>query len=163
MVNLSWCGIVRVDLNLVTAQSLTVTVKDDDITLGVGDTLNLTCSTAIDSPRSLGLEVTWLVSPVPGGGPAPAEPQVLARMGRDGVVTGAGWPVGLRRVEAGVFQLLVGGLSRSDSGLYSCSVQAWIRRSRGDWYQAAQNTSRPVQVLVTMKGECQRVSATSLH
>ncbi|KAJ8332285.1 hypothetical protein SKAU_G00427110, partial [Synaphobranchus kaupii] len=132
-----------------TAQSLTVSVEDDDITLSMDDTLNLTCSVAIDYQRSLGLEVTWLVSPASGGGSA--EPQVLARMTRDGVVKGVDSPVGFARVEAGSFRLLVQGVVQSDSGLYSCRVRAWIRRSGGEWYQAAQNTSDPVQVLVTMK------------
>ncbi|XP_061092285.1 prostaglandin F2 receptor negative regulator-like [Conger conger] len=135
-----------------TAQSLAVSVgEDDDITLAVGDTLNLTCSVAVDYPRSLRLEVTWLLSSAPGASPAPAEPRVLAQVGRDGVVKGAGRPVGLTRVEPGAFQLLVRGLARSDSGLYSCRVRAWIHRTTGDWYQAAQNSSHPVRVLVTVK------------
>ncbi|KAJ8283116.1 hypothetical protein COCON_G00056350 [Conger conger] len=128
-----------------------VTPTDDDITLAVGDTLNLTCSVAVDYPRSLRLEVTWLLSSAPGASPAPAEPRVLAQVGRDGVVKGAGRPVGLTRVEPGAFQLLVRGLARSDSGLYSCRVRAWIHRTTGDWYQAAQNSSHPVRVLVTVK------------
>ncbi|KAG5851556.1 hypothetical protein ANANG_G00052930 [Anguilla anguilla] len=132
-----------------TAQSLTVSVEEDDITLSVGDTLNLTCSIAIDYQLSLGLEVTWLLSPAPRGGPA--ESRVLAQMSRDGVVKGAAGPVRFTRVEAGLFRLLVQGVAQADSGLYSCRVRVWIRRSGGEWYQAAQNTSAPVQVLVTMK------------
>ncbi|XP_035250419.1 prostaglandin F2 receptor negative regulator-like [Anguilla anguilla] len=130
-----------------TSQSLTVAVGANR-TLSVDDTLNLTCSVAADGLAALGLEVTWLVGSAPGGGPT--DSRVLARVSRDGVVTGASDLVGVRRVGAGVFTLVIRGVSKSDSGQYSCRVSAWIRQSGGEWYQAAEKTSNSATVLVTM-------------
>ncbi|KAI1885157.1 hypothetical protein AGOR_G00217300 [Albula goreensis] len=139
-----------------TAQSLTVSVGDENATLSVDDTLNLTCSITTGNLAALGLEVTWLMSPTPGGGPV--EPQVLVQMSRDGVVEGASDLLGLTRVGAGSFRLLLRGVDRSDAGLYSCRVRAWIRPTGGDWYQAAEKTSSPIWVMVTVKEPVFRVT-----
>ncbi|KAJ8407417.1 hypothetical protein AAFF_G00279910 [Aldrovandia affinis] len=139
-----------------TAESLAVSVEEANATLSVDDTLNLTCSAAADDRPALGLEVTWLLNPAPGGDPA--EPRVVAHMSRDGVAEGASEAVGVARVGAGSFRLLVRGVGQDDTGLYSCRVRAWIHRSGGDWYQAAEKTSDPVQVLVTLKDPDFRVT-----
>ncbi|KAJ8350916.1 hypothetical protein SKAU_G00260460 [Synaphobranchus kaupii] len=130
-----------------TAQSLTVAMEANS-TLSVGDTLNLTCSIAADGLGALGLEVTWLVSSAPGGGPT--DSRVLVRMGRDGVVTDPSDLVGVTRVGTGVFRLVLHDVGLSESGLYSCMVRAWIRQTSGKWYQAAEKTSNSALVLVTM-------------
>ncbi|KAJ8247196.1 hypothetical protein GJAV_G00259840 [Gymnothorax javanicus] len=132
-----------------TAQSLSISVGAEGITLAVGETLNLTCSVSIEYQPFLGLEVTWLRSPAPGV--SPSEPEVLAQLSRDGVVKGTEGRVEFARVEVQSFQLLVRDIGQSDSGRYSCQVQAWIRRTEGEWYQAALNTSDPVRVQVTVK------------
>ncbi|XP_036401289.1 prostaglandin F2 receptor negative regulator [Megalops cyprinoides] len=130
-----------------TAQSMTVTVEDNT-TLSVAETLNLTCTVAADDLDAVSLEVAWLV--VPSAGAGSMGPQVLVQMGRDGVVPDGSELVGVSRVEAGSFRLAMRGVERSDSGLYSCRVRAWIQKSSGEWYQAAEKTSIPVQVLVTL-------------
>ncbi|KAJ8410430.1 hypothetical protein AAFF_G00193340 [Aldrovandia affinis] len=130
-----------------TAQSLMVTVEDNS-TLSVDDTLNLTCTVNADDLSALGLEVTWLVSPDTGG--SPSAPRVLVHINWDGVVTDSSGLVGVSRVGVGAFRLVVRGVDRSDSGLYSCRVQAWVRQSSREWYQAADKTSAPALVLVTV-------------
>ncbi|KAG7463640.1 hypothetical protein MATL_G00178840 [Megalops atlanticus] len=130
-----------------TAQSMTVTVEDNT-TLSVDETLNLTCTVAADDLDAVSLEVAWLV--VPSAGAGSTGPQVLVQMGRNGVVPDGSELVGVSRVETGSFRLTMRGVDRSDSGLYSCRVRAWIRKSSGEWYQAAEKTSDPVQVLVTL-------------
>ncbi|KAG9349693.1 hypothetical protein JZ751_028141, partial [Albula glossodonta] len=130
-----------------TAQSLVVTV-DNNRTLSVDDTLNLTCTIAADDLTALGLEVTWVVSPALGAGPS--GPRVLVHMSQDGVVTGSSDHLGVSRVGTGTFSLVVHGVDRSDSGQYSCRVRAWVRQSSGKWYQAAEKTSNPAHVLVAV-------------
>ncbi|KAI1899722.1 hypothetical protein AGOR_G00064690 [Albula goreensis] len=130
-----------------TAQSLVVTV-DNNRTLSVDDTLNLTCTITADDLTALGLEVTWVVSPALGAGPS--GPRVLVHMSQDGVVTGSSEHLGVSRVGTGTFSLVVHGVDRSDSGQYSCRVRAWVRQSSGKWYQAAEKTSNPAHVLVAV-------------
>ncbi|KAL2081059.1 hypothetical protein ACEWY4_022912 [Coilia grayii] len=125
-----------------TAQSLLVTVVKNT-TLNVEDTLNLTCSVATGSLASLALEVEWLMSHGSGS------PQVLIRMDRDGTVTGGSAQLGLFRITARDFQLIAHKVERSNSGQYSCRIRAWLPQSSTKWYQAADVTSDPVQVLVT--------------
>ncbi|XP_028837846.1 prostaglandin F2 receptor negative regulator [Denticeps clupeoides] len=120
-----------------TAQSLDVSIQDNT-TLSLGDTLALTCIVTAEDPTTLGLEVTWLLNGT----------HVLAHMGHDGVVTNSSDLVGVRRVGEGDFRLVVPSVEKSSSGLYSCRVRAWVRQSRGGWYQAAEKTSNEVQVVV---------------
>ncbi|KAG5283832.1 hypothetical protein AALO_G00046630 [Alosa alosa] len=124
-----------------TANSLQVTVEKNT-TLNMEDTLNLTCSVAGDL-ASLGLEVEWLM-----GSGASASPQVVVRMDRDGTVTGGSAQLALSRVAPGDFRLVAPKVERSNSGWYSCRVRAWLPQSSSKWYQAAEMTSNPVQVLV---------------
>ncbi|XP_063070011.1 prostaglandin F2 receptor negative regulator-like [Engraulis encrasicolus] len=126
-----------------TAQSMAVTVAKNT-TLNMEDTLNLTCSVAAGNTAPLALEVEWLKSD---GSDAP---QVLIRMDRDGTVTGGSTQLGMFRVTTREFQLILQKVERSNSGQYSCRVRAWLPQgSSSKWYQAAEVTSQPVQVLVT--------------
>ncbi|XP_062390759.1 prostaglandin F2 receptor negative regulator-like [Sardina pilchardus] len=128
-----------------TANTLQVTVEKN-ITLNVEDTLNLTCFVAGNPGNlaSLALEVEWLM-----GSDASASPQVLVRMDREGTVTGGSAQLAMSRVAPGDFRLVAQKAERSNSGWYSCRVRAWLPQSSSKWYQAAEITSGPVQVLVT--------------
>ncbi|KAL4609195.1 prostaglandin F2 receptor negative regulator-like [Arapaima gigas] len=133
-----------------TARTLGVSV-DDNVTLGVGDTLRLSCSVASDDQVALGLEVTWFVSPTPSqNGSGSGSSRVLGRLNRDGVAANGSGQVELSRASGGVFRLAVRHVDQSDSGFYSCGVRAWVRQSGGRWYQAAEKESDPVQVQVTV-------------
>ncbi|XP_056611655.1 prostaglandin F2 receptor negative regulator-like [Triplophysa dalaica] len=126
------------------AQSLMVAVEKDT-TLNVGDTLNLTCTVAANDLPSLSLELMWLVGSIDGSGST----RVLIHIGRDGLLQDGSEAVGFSRVNEKTFRLLVHKVDRSDSGLYSCRVKAWLQQGRDQWYQAAEKTSDTVQVLVT--------------
>ncbi|KAI7809095.1 prostaglandin F2 receptor negative regulator-like [Triplophysa rosa] len=126
------------------AQSLMVAVEKNT-TLNVGDTLNLTCTVAANVLPSLSLELMWLVRSIDGSG----SPRVLIHIGRDGLLQNGSEAVGFSKVNARTFRLLVHKVDRSDSGLYSCRVKAWLQQGREKWYQAAEKTSDTVQVLVT--------------
>lgn len=121
-----------------------IVAMDGKQTLSVGDTLNLTCSVVADDLSRLGLDISWLVSSESG------DSRVVAHVSQDGVVTDSSGLVGVSRVSIGAFRLVVPGVSQTDSGLYSCKVGLWIRRSSGDWYQAAEGSSNSASVLVTM-------------
>ncbi|XP_076858030.1 prostaglandin F2 receptor negative regulator [Brachyhypopomus gauderio] len=127
-----------------TARSLTVTAQKN-VTLSVEDTLNLTCLVTAEGLLSLGLEVTWLFRPAG----APDSLRELLRVARDGQILTGSELVGSRRTGPGTFGLFLPKAQRSDSGLYSCQVKAWLPQGSGNWYQAAEKTSDPVQVLVT--------------
>ncbi|XP_051565758.1 prostaglandin F2 receptor negative regulator-like [Myxocyprinus asiaticus] len=127
-----------------TAQSLVVAVEKNT-TLNVEDTLNLTCKVSANGLPSLSLEVMWLVRSVDGS----SSPRVLIHIGHDGLLQNGSEAVGVSRVNAGNFRLLLHKVEVSDSGLYSCLVKAWLPQGNGRWYQAAEKTSDPVQVLVT--------------
>ncbi|XP_017566290.2 prostaglandin F2 receptor negative regulator [Pygocentrus nattereri] len=126
------------------AQSLVVSVEKN-ITLNVEDTLNLTCLLAAHGLLSLDLELTWLVRAVNSS----AGQRVLIHVGRDGQVLNGSELVGMSRVKPDAFRLILPKVQRSDSGLYFCQVKAWLPQGSGRWYQAAEKTSDPVQVLVT--------------
>ncbi|XP_065149155.1 prostaglandin F2 receptor negative regulator [Paramisgurnus dabryanus] len=127
-----------------TAQSLMVTVAKNT-TLNVEDALNLTCTVAANGLASLSLELMWLVRSIDGSG----SPKVLIHVGRDGRLQSGSEAVGLVRVNAANFRLILPKVQSSDSGLYSCVVKAWLPQGNEKWYQAAEKTSDPVQVLVT--------------
>ncbi|KAK1802779.1 hypothetical protein P4O66_021317, partial [Electrophorus voltai] len=123
------------------AKSLTVQVLDNTI-LAQGDPLNLTCLVSADDLAVLGLEVTWLINAT----------QILTHFGRDGVVTKTSNVLSMSQVGEGDFTLEIQRVELSDMGLYSCRVGAWVQHSKANWYQAAEKTSTPIQVLVTLKG-----------
>lgn len=127
-----------------TAQSLMVAVKKNT-TLNVGDTLNLTCTVDVNGLPSLSMELMWLVRSIDGSG----SPRVLIHIGHDGLFKNGSEAVGLSRVNASTFRLLLHKVERTDSGLYSCLVKAWLQQGRDKWYQAAEKTSDAVRVLVT--------------
>ncbi|XP_028972628.2 prostaglandin F2 receptor negative regulator [Esox lucius] len=122
-----------------TAQSLSVEARSNT-TLNMDDTLTLTCLVAVANLASVALEVNWLMN---GGS--------VVSLGRDGVVVDGSPLVGLERAGPGDFRLVVRGVRKANEGEYSCRVRAWISRGGpgGGWYQAAEKTSNPVQVLVT--------------
>ncbi|XP_028972370.2 immunoglobulin superfamily member 3-like isoform X2 [Esox lucius] len=122
-----------------TAQSLSLEARSDT-TLNMDDTLTLTCLVAVANLASVALEVNWLMN---GGS--------VVSLGRDGVVVDGSPLVGLERAGPGDFRLVVRGVRKANEGEYSCRVRAWISRGGpgGGWYQAAEKTSNPVQVLVT--------------
>lgn len=122
------------------ARSLSVVAKSNT-TLNMDDTLSLTCLVAAGNLASLALEVTWLV-----------DGRTAVSLGRDGVVSNGSPSVGLERLGPGEFRLVVYGVRGSDKGMYSCRVRAWVGGG-GRWYQAAEKTSNPVQVLVTQISE----------
>ncbi|XP_017312318.2 prostaglandin F2 receptor negative regulator isoform X2 [Ictalurus punctatus] len=126
---------------ITTAESLTVQVLDSTI-FNTGDNLNLTCLVSADDLAALGLEVTWLLN----------DTQVLTHLSRDGVVAKTSDMFSINRVGEGEFRLEIHSIELSDMGLYSCRVRAWIQQSWGKWYQAAEKTSAPVQVVITPKG-----------
>ncbi|XP_030634865.1 prostaglandin F2 receptor negative regulator [Chanos chanos] len=123
-----------------TVDSLTVKVEDVS-PLSVGDPLSLTCSVSMEDKADLGLEVTWLLN----------DTQVLIHMARNGLVANSSDAVRVTRVGESDFRLTVGSLELSDSGLYSCRVNAWVPLSGGQWYQSAKKTSKPVLVVVGQK------------
>lgn len=118
-------------------------------TLNVGDTLTLTCSVAANDLPSLSMELMWLVRSSDSSG----SPRVLIHIGRDGLLKSGSEAVGLSRVNASTFRLLLHKVEGSDSGLYSCLVKAWLQQGKDKWYQAAEKTSDSVQVLVTQLGK----------
>ncbi|KPP76139.1 prostaglandin F2 receptor negative regulator-like [Scleropages formosus] len=126
-------------------QNLKVSVENKT-TVDVGSTVPLTCTVSADNLRSLALEITWLVSPTAGG----SSNATLAQMSHDGLVVNASDLTGLSQVSLGVFRLLLHNVDQSSSGLYSCRVRAWVRQSSGVWYQAAEKTSEPAKVEVTL-------------
>ncbi|KAB5523295.1 hypothetical protein PHYPO_G00150950 [Pangasianodon hypophthalmus] len=123
-----------------TAKSLTVQVLDSTI-LNTGDNLNLTCLVSADDLAALGLEVTWLKN----------DTQILTHLSRDGVVAKTSDIFSINQVGEGDFRLELHSVELSDKGLYSCRVRAWIQQSWGKWYQAAEKTSAPVQVMIISK------------
>ncbi|KAG9262145.1 prostaglandin F2 receptor negative regulator-like [Astyanax mexicanus] len=123
-----------------TAESLAVHILGST-TLTTGDTLNLTCWVSADDHAVLSLEVSWLFNAT----------QVLAHVGRDGVVAKNSNVLSMSQVGEGVFSLEMDGVEPSDMGLYSCRVRAMVQRSKGNWYLAAEKTSTPVQVSITPK------------
>lgn len=127
---------------LITAESLIVQVLDSTI-LNTGDNLNLTCLVSADDLVTLGLEVTWLLNGT----------QILSHLSRDGVVVKTSDIFSVNQVGDGDFRLEIHSVELSDKGLYSCRVRAWIQQSWGKWYQAAEQTSTPVQVVIIPKGE----------
>lgn len=127
---------------LITAESLTVEVLNSRI-LNTGDNLNLTCLVSADDLATLGLEVTWLLN----------DTQILTHLSRDGVLARTSDIFSLYQVGIGDFRLEIHSVELSDKGLYSCSVKAWIRQSWGKWYQAAEQTSAPVPVVIILQGE----------
>ncbi|KAF4075014.1 hypothetical protein AMELA_G00229780 [Ameiurus melas] len=133
-----------------TAESLTVQVLDSTI-FNTGDNLNLTCLVSADDLAALGLEVTWLLN----------DTQVLTHFSRDGVVAKTSDIFSINRVGEGEFRLEIHSVELSDMGLYSCRVRAWIQQSWGKWYQAAEKTSAPVQVVITPKDPAFTVTLTS--
>lgn len=122
---------------------------EKNTTLNVGDALNLTCTVAANDLPSLSLELMWLVGSIDGSGST----RVLIHIGRDGLLQDGSEALGFSRVNAKTFRLLVHKVDRSDSGLYSCRVKAWLQQGREQWYQAAEKTSDTVQVLVTHLGK----------
>ncbi|KAF7709346.1 prostaglandin F2 receptor negative regulator-like [Silurus meridionalis] len=126
------------------AQSLVVTLENN-ATLSVKDTLNLTCSVAAKGLLSLGMEVVWLVK----GFTDSDNQRVLLHVGRDGQVLSGSELVGMSRIQPGTFRLLLPNLQPSDSGLYLCQVKFWLPQGTGGWYKAAEKTSDPIQVRVT--------------
>lgn len=122
---------------------------EKNTTLNVADTLNLTCTVAANGLSSVSPELMWIVGSLDGSG----SPRVLIHMGRDGLLQSGSEAVGLSRVNANTFRLLLHKIDRSDYGLYSCRVKAWLQQGREKWYQAAEKTSDPVQVLVTNLGK----------
>ncbi|KAK3568756.1 hypothetical protein QTP86_016276 [Hemibagrus guttatus] len=126
------------------AQSLVVSLEKN-VTLGVEDTLNLTCSVAAHGLLSLGMEVIWLVK----GLSSNDNQQVLLHVSRDGQVLSGSELVSMSRIQPGTFRLLLPKVQPSDSGLYSCQVKCWLPQGSGGWYQAAEKTSDSIQVLVT--------------
>lgn len=127
---------------LITAESLIVQVLDSTI-LKSGDNLNLTCLVSAYDLAALDLEVTWLLN----------ESHILTHLSRDGVVAKTSDIFSINQVGEGNFRLEIHSVELSDRGLYLCRVRAWIQQSRGKWYQAAEKTSAPVQVLITPQGE----------
>ncbi|KAK2850225.1 hypothetical protein Q7C36_009008 [Tachysurus vachellii] len=126
------------------AQSLVVSLEKN-VTLSVEDTLNLTCSVAANGLLSLGMEVIWLVK----GISSSDSQRVLLHVGRDGQVLSGSELVAMSRVQPGFYRLLIPKVQPSDSGLYSCQIKCWLPQGSGGWYQAAEKTSDPIQVLVT--------------
>ncbi|XP_060785552.1 prostaglandin F2 receptor negative regulator-like isoform X2 [Neoarius graeffei] len=126
------------------AQSLVVSMEKN-VTLNVGDSLNLTCSVAAAGLLSLGMEVIWLVKESDGSD----SQRVLLHVGRDGQVLIGSELVGMSRVQPDTFRLLLPKVQPSDSGLYSCQVKCWLPQGSGEWYQAAEKTSDLIQVQVT--------------
>lgn len=122
---------------------------EKNVTLRVEDTLNLTCSVAAHGLLSLGMEVIWLVK----GLSSTDNQQVLLHVGRDGQVLSGSELVSMSRIQPGTFRLLLPKVQPSDSGLYSCQVKCWLPQGSGGWYQAAEKTSDPIQVLVTQLGK----------
>lgn len=122
---------------------------EKNVTLSVENTLNLTCSVAAKSLRSLGIEVIWLVKELNNAN----NQRVLLHVGRDGQVLTGSELVSMSRVQPGMFRLLLSEVQPSDSGLYSCKVKFWLPQGNGGWYQAAEKTSDPVQVQVTQLGK----------
>ncbi|XP_060716195.1 prostaglandin F2 receptor negative regulator isoform X1 [Tachysurus vachellii] len=120
------------------AESLIVQVLDSTI-LKTGDNLNLTCLVSAYDLAALDLEVTWLLN----------ETHILTHLSRDGVVAKTSDIFSINQVGEGDFRLEIHSVELSDKGLYLCRVRAWIQQSRGKWYQAAEKTSAPVQVLIT--------------
>lgn len=117
---------------------------EKNTTLNIEDTLNLTCSAAASNLAALSLEVEWLVA-----SDASAGPQLIVRMDRDGTVTGGSAQLAMSRVAPGDFRLIVQKVEQSNSGWYSCRVRVWLPQSSSTWYQAAEMTSHPVQVVVS--------------
>lgn len=122
---------------------------EKNVTLNVGDTLNLTCSVAAAGLLSLGMEVIWLVKESDGSD----SQRVLLHVGRDGQVLIGSELVGMSRVQPDTFRLLLPKVQPSDSGLYSCQVKCWLPQGSGEWYQAAEKTSDLIQVQVTQLGK----------
>lgn len=122
---------------------------ENNVTLNVEDTLNLTCSVTATGLLSLGVEVIWLVKGLGGSD----NQRVLLHVGRDGQVLIGSELVGMSRVQPDTFRLLLPKVQLSDSGLYSCQVKCWLPQGGGGWYQAAEKTSDPVQVRVTQLGK----------
>lgn len=127
---------------LITAEFLNVQVLDSRI-LNTGDNLNLTCLVSADDLATLGLEVTWLLN----------NTQILTHLSRDGVVAKTSDIFSINQVGVGDFRLEIHSADLLDEGHYSCRVRAWIQQSWGKWYQAAEQTSTPVQVVIIPKGE----------
>uniref|UniRef100_A0A3P8XJ05 Ig-like domain-containing protein n=1 Tax=Esox lucius TaxID=8010 RepID=A0A3P8XJ05_ESOLU len=123
------------------SQSLSVEARSNT-TLNMDDTLTLTCLVAVANLASVALEVNWLMN---GGS--------VVSLGRDGVVVDGSPLVGLERAGPGDFRLVVRGVRKANEGEYSCRVRAWISRGGpgGGWYQAAEKTSNPVQVLSVLE------------
>ncbi|KAA0722695.1 Prostaglandin F2 receptor negative regulator [Triplophysa tibetana] len=119
------------------ANSLSVEVLKDS-TLSSGESLILDCSVTVDGLTSVDLEVTWLLN----------DTRVLARSGRDGVLSGASDAVEVRRLGKWDFQLKVPRVDTTDAGFYSCKAIVWIHHSSGRWYEAAEKISAPVRVRV---------------
>ncbi|XP_072556336.1 prostaglandin F2 receptor negative regulator isoform X2 [Paramormyrops kingsleyae] len=127
------------------AESLKVFLEKN-ATLNLHDTLHLTCSVALNNQVNIGLEVTWLVGPDKDGSNTS---RILAHMNQDGVLANGSGPGEISRTGFDEFQLLLRHVDQSDSGFYSCRVQAWLRQSGGRWVQAAEKTSYPVHIWVT--------------
>ncbi|KAI7811468.1 putative prostaglandin F2 receptor negative regulator [Triplophysa rosa] len=119
------------------ANSLSVEVQKDS-TLSSGESLILNCSVTVDGLTSVDLEVTWLLN----------DTRVLARSGRDGVLSGASDAVDVRRLGKWDFQLKVPRVDTTDAGFYSCKAIVWIHHSSGRWYEAAEKISAPARVHV---------------
>lgn len=122
---------------------------EKNVTLSVEDTLNLTCSVAANGLLSLGMEVIWLVK----GISSSDSQRVLLHVGRDGQVLSGSELVAMSRVQSGIYRLLIPKVQPSDSGMYSCQIKCWLPQGSGGWYQAAEKTSDPIQVLVTQLGK----------
>lgn len=120
-----------------TGNSLSVEVWKDS-TLSSGESLILNCSVSVDGLTSVDLEVTWLLN----------DTRVLARSGRDGVLSGASEAVDVRRLGKWDFLLKVHRVDATDAGFYSCKASVWIRHSSGRWFEAAEKISAPVRVHV---------------
>lgn len=122
---------------------------ENNVTLSVDNTLNLTCSVAANGLLSLGMEVIWLVMGLGGSD----KQRVLLHIGRDGQVLIGSELVSMSRIQPGKFRLLLPNVQPSDSGLYTCQVKCWLPQGSGGWYQAADKTSDPVQVRVAQLGK----------
>ncbi|KAF7689702.1 prostaglandin F2 receptor negative regulator [Silurus meridionalis] len=133
-----------------TAKSLTVRVLDSTV-LNPGDNLNLTCLVSSDDLTVLELEVTWLLN----------ETQILSHLSRDGLVGKAPEVFSVNQVGEGNYRLEIHSVDVSDMGLYSCRVRAWIQQRQGKWYQSAEKTSTPVQVVIQPEDPAFTVSLNS--
>ncbi|XP_041127717.1 prostaglandin F2 receptor negative regulator-like isoform X2 [Polyodon spathula] len=129
------------------APSFMVSVGEGNVTLNADSTLELTCTVATANSDVIRMEVTWYVSPTPSADQGNL--RFLVHMDRDSVVNGSD-AVTVSRVSADATRLVYRDVEKTDAGYYFCKVVGWMPQPGETWYKAAEKTSTPVCVTVTL-------------